>query len=730
MSLIRYTAGGGVQIVGSSKGVAAPGPVGQTGSTGPTGATGPIGPRGFSTGAIYFLNHDIQSNIYPTTGYWDMSNLINPLVTSVPVPTSTNGIVASFVTPVGNPGQTEVPIGVWMFHQHVLNVSGSGASYPELYAEVYKRTTLGVETLIGDNSATPIVLNPVLFNQWYDYVVAFPVAVLLDVTDRIVVKLHVKSYNYSLDLEFGDNVVSQVTTTLSAIAKADTGPTGPTGNTGPTGATGATGSTGPTGATGATGVTGPSGATGPTGPTGATGSTGPTGATGATGATGWTGATGPSGLSGYTALGRVLVVDDINGNDGTGSVNGIPFKTINGAISSVGYTAGTTIWVMPGTYTLTSPITLVAGTSLRGLSSETVTIQYTASANTTLLTFAENCLVEDVTLTLLSSGHYTLKGIVFGGTTTVTSIFRSSILTVDNSGASSGGTSNVYGVECNGTGTLSSGTFSFNCVKGVTINVASNGGGNKRGILVSNTNLISTRDTNIYVSQPTNTASTGSYVGIETNDPSDTGSIQLRSTSVGVVKPTVGQAYSASDILQTRPPSLLNPTYLASAGIQVGPGTDLVTRSAGTKPFSTYVYPTIVYYGLKGLLRNGVGSGVTGYMWPGTQAVANNVFPDPASPPAFFRMQQPGILSGISAYFGVAAGAGTTTITVYRTPVAGVITAISGYTLTFTGATQLQSYYNSTQDLAAGDLLHVGIVWLPAGNTNTSADVTVQLDLF
>jgi len=67
---------------------------------------------------------------------------------------------------------------------------------------------------------------------------------------------------------------------------------------------------------------------------------------------------------------------------------------------------------------------------------------------------------------------------------------------------------------------------------------------------------------------------------------------------------------------------------------------------------------------------------------------------------------------------------------VYRTPVSGVITPISGYTLTFTGATQLQSYYNSTQDLAAGDLLHVGIVWLPAGNTNASADVTVQLDLF
>jgi hypothetical protein len=192
-----------------------------------------------------------------------MSNLINPVVTGITVPPSTDAIVASFITPVGDPNQSEVPIGVWMFHQHFINVVGSGLSYPEVYAEVYKRNTLGVETLIGDNAATPIVITPALFNQWYDYVVAFTSVQLLNTTDRIVVKLHVKSYNYSLDLEFGDNVVSQVRTTLSGIAKADTGPTGPTGATGATGPTGVTGPTGPSGATGPTGATG---ATGPAGP--------------------------------------------------------------------------------------------------------------------------------------------------------------------------------------------------------------------------------------------------------------------------------------------------------------------------------------------------------------------------------------------------------------------------------------------------------------------------------
>ena len=93
-------------------------------------------------------------------------------------------------------------------------------------------------------------------------------------------------------------------------------------------------------------------------------------------------------------------------------------------------------------------------------------------------------------------------------------------------------------------------------------------------------------------------------------------------------------------------------------------------------------------------------------------------------------MQQPAILSGLTVYLGTSAGSGTTTITVYRTPVAGVITPITGYSLVFTGATQQQSYYNSTQDFTAGDLIHVGIVWTPAGNSNTTADITIQLDLF
>jgi hypothetical protein len=388
-------------------------------------------------------------------------------------------------------------------------------------------------------------------------------------------------------------------------------------------------------------------------------------------------------------------------------------------------TSGKTIWVHPGTYNLSAGITLPAGIALRGQNTQTTTIQMTGvTANTTLLTMGENTRVEDLTLKLTSSGHYTLKGIVFGGTTTVTAKLRTCVLTVDNSAASSGGTSTVTGVEASGTGTLGTGSFSFNSLKGSTINVFSNGGGNKRGVLVSNTNVTSTRDMNIYVAQPTSTASTGSYVGVETADTNNTGSIQMRATTIGVVIPTAGQSYTASDILQTNPATITDPTYLASAGIQIGPGVDLVTKTAGGKGFSTYIYPTTLFYGLKGAIKNIA----DGYLWVGTQAVSNNNFPDSSTPPAFYRIQQPAILSGLSAALATAPGTGHSIVALVQyTPVGGTITNTL-FTVTFGATDTIKSFYNSSQNLNSGDRLHVSLSGITGNNSAT--DFSLQLDLF
>jgi hypothetical protein len=334
--------------------------------------------------------------------------------------------------------------------------------------------------------------------------------------------------------------------------------------------------------------------------------------------------------------------------------------------------------------------------------------------------------VEDLTLILTSTDHYTLTGIEFPGSTSTTAKLRTCVLTVNNSTASSEGTSVVTGVLASGTGTLGAGSFSFNSLKGSTINIYSNGAGSKRGILVTNTNIISTRDVNIYVAQPTSTASTGSYVGIETADTNNTGSIQLRATTVGVVPPSAGHAYTASDILQTNPTTITNPTYLASAGIQIGPGTDLVTKSAGGKGFSTFIYPTTIYYGLKGDIKS-ASSG--GYLWPGTQVVGAS-FPDTTSPPAYYRIQQPCLLSGLAAGLNSVAGTdNTVTILVRYTPIATGTVTDTSFTVTFGASDTVQTFYNASLRLTTGDRLHVQLTYT-GNNNNTAHDLTVQLDTF
>jgi hypothetical protein len=233
---------------------------------------------------------------------------------------------------------------------------------------------------------------------------------------------------------------------------------------------------------------------------------------------------------------------------------------------------------------------------------------------------------------------------------------------------------------------------------------------------------------NIYVAQPTSTASTGSYVGVETADTNNTGSIQLRATTIGVVIPTGGQSYTASDILQTNPATITDPTYLVSAGIQIGPGVDLVTKSAGSKGFSTYIYPTTIYFGLRGDLKNGTSGG---YMWPGTMVAAagGSGFPDTGTPPAFYRVQQPALISGLSCGLAGAPGTGNTlTVLVRYTPFGGSITS-TAFTVTF-GATDLvQNYYNASVRVNTGDRIHIQVSYT-GGNGNTSHDLTVQLDMF
>ena len=417
------------------------------------------------------------------------------------------------------------------------------------------------------------------------------------------------------------------------------------------------------------------GSTGPIGHTGPTGPTGPVGLTGEIGNTGPTGPTGPQ-----MQMGNVARVDAVYGNDGTGEIGGLPFLTIEAAIDAIGASTGITLWVLPGTYDLGAGITIPDGCSMRGLNVQTCIVQMLdVTENITLLTMGASSRVEDLTLKLTSKEHYTLKGIVFGGTTTQDAKLRTCVLTVDNSEAPVGGSSDVYGVECNGAGLLGPSSFSFNSLKGSTVNVLSNGGGNKRGVLVSTSNVVTSRDFNIYVAAPPDKTSTGSYIGVETSDPSSLGSIQLRATTVGTIPPVYTsnvnsiEMYTAADIYQSTPNSVENPTYLATAGIQIGPGTDLVSKRSGERPFSTYVYPRVIQYGLKGNLL----LGQNGFLWTGTQAVGAGTFPDQSGTFGDLHLSVTNIGAGndftVSSTVGIIVGMPVVFSTTFANLIAGTI---------------------------------------------------------
>ena len=415
----------------------------------------------------------------------------------------------------------------------------------------------------------------------------------------------------------------------------------------------------------------------------------------------------------FPKLGKTAIVDATNGNDTTGQVNGAPFLTIEAAISYINTNSltGVTIWVAPGSYALSAGITIPSTCAIRGSNTQTTLITLSASnpgGTVYMVTMGENTRLEDINLSLTSSNATTnLVGIRTPGSTSNTSKFRTGVLTVNNSGLAVGTSTNVYGILDDGTGYLNAASFSFNFTRGVTINVFSNGGGAKRGIIVSGENDITFRDTNIYVSAPVDSSSTGSYVGVETTVA--LASAQFRTSSIS--GPTTAGSYTGSDILQTTPG-----TGNINYGIQLGPGCDLINKTAGGRPFTTYVTPTTLVYSLRGHAPTG-----TAYLWQGVQTNSD-------ATEIFYRFQQKSIVQGISVNMRVAPGSGHSVIINILKRVNGAGSSSStSFSVTISGTSKSGSQYDTSVDFAQFDYMSVQII---GSSHNSATDIVVEIDLF
>lgn len=213
--------------------------------------------------------------------------------------------------------------------------------------------------------------------------------------------------------------------------------------------------------------------------------------------------------------GNVVFVDAANGNDGTGArgEHDRPFLTLEAALAATGLASGDVVFHWPGTYDVAAGITPPAGVTIKGLSSNSVTIQILgATADTTLLALSENVRIEDVTLRLTSAEHHALTLIKAGGTTTATAKVRRVVGVVDNGGAGAGN-SDVVGLLVQSTGAPSS---EQSMLRACSMHVTSTGGGVKRGLLMD-TLIGSCFVDQFNIRCEKSGAGAGTYYGVEVN---------------------------------------------------------------------------------------------------------------------------------------------------------------------------------------------------------------------
>ena len=425
----------------------------------------------------------------------------------------------------------------------------------------------------------------------------------------------------------------------------------------------------------------------------------------------------------------------VYGNDSTASVGGLPFATIDTALANV--SQGQEVIVLPGIYNLYSSITIPYGVTMRGSGTKSCILQL-INVNTSLLfvNINDNCIIEDIAfiLTSNSTDASTLIGWVFNeGTPTVTSQINRCSMTIDNSSINTTSNTEVYGVFSYGYGGIIEGVinpdvFFKNCINHSNIIVSSNGNGKKRGIQIDYNCVLNIRDTNILVTTPRDTSSHGTYIGIETN--SNNCVIEIRSSCITACPESSGLFISA-DISQTQPIITSTSSYLTLPGIKIGPGTELITKNANSKGFFVY-NPKTIYYGLKGIIT----SNKSGWLWPGTQVVSTGIFPDMDEPPAFYIIQQPCLLFGMSVTLSVPPTAienylkvtlqKTLAVHVNENPYIAPTDTI--FTVTFSESDLVKEFYDGSVSFKTGDRLHVYIE--NVGSNNSAKNLTCQLNLF
>jgi hypothetical protein len=376
--------------------------------------------------------------------------------------------------------------------------------------------------------------------------------------------------------------------------------------------------------------------------------------------------------------GGVYVVDRVYGNDSNALKDPFnrPFLNLTTALSNA--PAGTTVYLMPGTYQ--GPVTIPANVCVVGNCLQNCFIAASnVTSNTTLVTMGSNCRVEFVTLNLTSSCNVNLTGIEFPTGTSVTAKLRTSVVNVLSSAT---GSNTITGV-------LSAGSSSTDynpsdAIRASTINVDASSSGPIRGLLISGSNWFSIRTTNINAK-----GTVTNLIGVETTNAGAYASLKHSTIRGGANESVNGD----SDIKRTA-----GTIYLGF--------TDLINNSAGGQGFT--VATMTPFYSL-GTFGN-FSSSTTYNLTPGVVKLGD-------LPPSPFQVavDQNSILYGMQVEVQPAISAGgSLTVNVYRN------NTLTDFSLNLVEGDTKRSLGNLSIDFTSGDLFDARMTVGPSNLNNYS----------
>jgi hypothetical protein len=138
----------------------------------------PVGGQG---GQLYYFNTSVTQTPYKEFGPTGTTD--SEQTTTISVASGVTSTVQSYLTPSGYPNSLILPGGVWSFYLHSYKQDSSSSF--DIYCDVYKRTSGGVETYLfstdpSEVTATGLTSTMVLTDDYYS-------GTTLNVSDRILV---------------------------------------------------------------------------------------------------------------------------------------------------------------------------------------------------------------------------------------------------------------------------------------------------------------------------------------------------------------------------------------------------------------------------------------------------------------------------------------------------------------------------------------------------------------